>query len=195
MALFKHKKGSENLARKWHGSREDVWPAAYSPFGSMGRFTDDMDRLFEGFGFPSLHRFGPYGWGGVSRFSPDVEILERDGKLVIRADLPGLGKDDVTVDVSEHAVTIEGERKCEHEATEEGVYTCERAYGHFRREIPLPEGVKTDTAKANFKNGILQITFDVPETAKKHRRLEIGEEPVGGKKSEPVGAKKGETAA
>ena len=73
----------------------------------------------------------------------------------------------VTVDVSEHAVTIEGERKCEHEATEEGVYTCERSYGHFRREIPLPEGVKTDTAKANFKNGILEITFDAPETAKK----------------------------
>ena len=91
---------------------------------------------------------------------------------------------DVTVDVSDHAVTIEGERKCEHEATEEGVYTCERAYGHFRREIPLPEGVKTDTAKANFKNGTLEITLDAPETAKSRRRLEIGQEPVSGKKGE-----------
>ena len=185
MALLKHKKGSETLQPKWQGSVYDR-PAAYSPFGLMGRFTDDMDRLFEGFGFPSLHRFIPYGWGGALRFSPDVEILERDGKLLIRADLPGLDKDDVTVDVSEHAVTIEGERKCEHEATEEGVYTCERAYGHFRREIPLPEGVKTDTAKANFKNGTLEITFDAPETAKKRRRLEVGE---------AVGAKKSETAA
>ena len=114
-----------------------------------------------------------------------MEILERDGKLLIRADLPGLDKDDVTVDVSEHAVTIEGERKCEHEATEEGVYTCERTYGHFRRDIPLPEGVKTDTAKANFKNGTLEITFDAAETAKnRRRRLEIGQEPVGAKKSE-----------
>ena len=189
MALLKHKKGSENLPRMWQGSREDVWPAAYSPFGLMGRFTDDMDRLFEGFGFPSLHRFRPYSWGGASRFSPDVEVLERDGKLLIRADLPGLNKDEVTVDVSDHAVTIEGERKCEHEATEEGVYTCERAYGHFRREIPLPEGVKTDTAKANFKNGTLEITLDAPETAKKRRKLEIGEE------AEAVGTKKGETAA
>src|SRR5262252_2575315 len=76
------------------------------------------------------------------------------------------------------AVTIEGERKCEHEATEEGVYTCERSYGHFRREIPLPEGVKTDTAKANFKNGILEITLDAPE-AKKSRRIAITEETGG----------------
>jgi HSP20 family protein len=183
MALYKHKKSSEDLPRKWQGSREDVWPAAYSPFGLMRRFTDDMDRLFEGVGFPSQYRLRPE-WGGALGFSPDVEILERDGKLLIRADLPGLDKEDVTVDVSEHAVTIEGERKCEHEATEEGVYTCERAYGHFHREIPLPEGVKTDTAKANFKNGTLEITLDAPDTAKNRRRLKIGEEAVSGKKGE-----------
>jgi len=186
MALYKHKKSPEALERQRQGSRANDWPAAYSPFGLMRRFTDDIDRMFEGFG-PSLHRFSPWGWGGESRFSPDVEMLERDGKLLIRADLPGLDKNDVTVDVSDHAVTIEGERKCEHEATEEGVYTCERAYGHFRREIPLPEGVKTDTAKANFKNGTLEITFDAPETATNRRRLEINQE--------HVGAKKGETAA
>jgi HSP20 family protein len=184
MALFKHKKGSEDLERKRQGFGADYWPAAYSPFGLMRRFTDDIDRMFEGSGFPSFYRFSPWGWGSESRFSPDVEMLERDGKLLIRADLPGLDKDDVTVDVSEHAVTIEGERKCEHEATEEGVYTCERTYGHFRREIPLPEGVKTDTAKANFKNGTLEITFDASDTAKNRRRLQIGEEPVGGKKGE-----------
>jgi len=181
MALFKHKKGPETLAPKWQGSRAYEWPAAYSPFGLMRQFTDEIDRMFEGSGFPSLYRFSPWGWGGESRFCPEVEILERDGKFLIRADLPGLDKDDVTVDVSEHAVTIEGERKCEHESTEEGVYTCERAYGHFHRNIPLPEGVKTDTATANFKNGILEITLDAPETAKS-RRLQIGEEPVGGKK-------------
>jgi HSP20 family protein len=181
MALFKHTKSPEGLERRWQGSRADEWPAAYTPSGLMRRFTDDIDRMFEGFG-PSLHRFRP--WGGESRFSPDVEMLERDGKLLIRADLPGLDKNDVTVDISDHAVTIEGERKCEHEATEEGVYTCERAYGHFRREIPLPEGIKTDTAKANFKNGTLEITLDAPETAKSRRRLAIGQEPVSGKKGE-----------
>jgi HSP20 family protein len=88
------------------------------------------------------------------------------------------------VDVSEHAVTIEGERKCEYEHTEEGVYTYERAYGHFRREVPLPEVVKTDTAKAKFKNGTLEITFEAPETARNRRRLPIGEDTVSDKKGE-----------
>jgi len=153
----------------------------------MRRFADEMDRMFEGLGFPSTHHFGPSGWGEQQRFSPVLDILERDGKLVIRADLPGLSKDNVNVDVSEHSVTIEGERKCEHEDNKEGVYTCERSYGHFHREIPLPEGVKTETAKANFKNGILEVTFDAPDASKNRRRIQIDEE--------AGTSKRGETAA
>jgi HSP20 family protein len=146
-----------------------------------------MDRMFEGFGFPSMKRLGRWGWGGENRFSPELEILKSGGKLVIRADLPGLNKEDVNVNVSEHTLTIEGERKQEHESTEGGVYTSERSYGHFRREIPLPEGVNPDTAKANFKNGTLEITLDAPETAKNERHIEIGEE--------ATDTKRGETAA
>ncbi len=137
--------------------------------------------------FPSMQRFIPRGWGGEAQFSPEVEVLERDGKLIVRADLPGLSKDDVNVEVSEHFLTIEGERKREHEKTEEGVYSCERTYGHFYREIPLPEGLKTDTAKANFKNGVLEITFDAPKSAQNRHRIQIAEE--------TAGSKKGETAA
>jgi HSP20 family protein len=179
--LSKEKKSSQTLERKQ--SRGDMWPA-YSPFGIMRRFADDMDRMFGGFGFPSIRRWG---WGTEGRFSPDLEILERDKKLIIRADLPGLNKEDVNINISEHTLTIEGERKQEHESIEGGVYKSERSYGHFRREIPLPEGVNPDTAKANFKNGILEITLDAPETAKNQRRIEIGEE--------ETGTKKGATAA
>ena len=181
--LPKEKKSSQTVERK--PSSGDVWPASYSPFGIMRRFADDMDRMFEGFGFPSMRR--RWGWGAETRFSPELEILERDGKLVIQADLPGLNKEDVNVDISEHTLTIEGDRKQEHESTEGGVYTSERSYGHFRREIPLPEGINPDTAKANFKNGTLEITLDAPEPAKNQRRIEIGEE--------KTGTKKGETAA
>jgi HSP20 family protein len=183
--LSKEKKSSQNLEQKT--SRGDVWPASYSPFSMMRRFANDMDRMFEGFGFPSMRRFGRWGWGTESPFSPELEILEREGKLIIRADLPGLNKEEVNVDISEHALTIEGERKREHETTERGVYTSERSYGHFRREIPLPEGINTETAKANFKNGTLEITLDAPDTAKNRRRIQIGEE--------ETGTKKGETAA
>jgi HSP20 family protein len=171
-------KGSQNLERNQQGSRRDFWPTTYSPFGLMRRFADDMDRMF-----------GSLDWNDQQLFSPELDIYEKDGKLVVRADLPGVSKDNVKVDLSEHVLTIEGERKCEHEDNDQGVYTCERSersYGHFRREIALPEGVNTDTAKANFKNGTLEITFDSPQTSKTRRRIEIQDEgggsPISGKR-------------
>src|ERR1051326_5746396 len=102
-------------------------------FSLMRRFADEMDRVFEDFGFPTMERVGR-SWG-MERFSPQIDIFERDSKLVIRADLPGMSKEDVTVDVTEDAVVIEGERKFEHEENEQGVYRSERSYGRFHREI------------------------------------------------------------
>jgi HSP20 family protein len=184
--LSKKQQGSQNIEQKPQSSRVDVWPM-YSPFSMMRRFAEDMDRFFGSAGFPSMHRFIPRGWAGEAQFSPEIEILERDGKLIVRADLPGLSKDDVKVEGSEHSLIIEGERKREHEKTEEGVYSCERTYGHFYREIPLPESVKTDSAKANFKDGVLEVTFDAPKSAQNRHRIQIAEE--------TSGSKKGETAA
>jgi HSP20 family protein len=109
----------------------------------------------------------------MERFSPQVDIFERDGKLVLHADLPGMTKDDVTVEVTDDAVVIQGERKYEHEENQEGVYRSERSYGRFYRQIPLPEGVKTENATANFKNGVLEVTLDAPQTAKNRKRIEI----------------------
>jgi HSP20 family protein len=155
-------------------SRWEPWPSG--PFGMMRRWFDDMDRIFEDFGFPTFERLRPWTTSEAA-FSPHVDMFERNGKLVISADLPGLSKDDVKVDITEDAILIEGERKYEHEQREEGVYRSERGYGQFRRQIPLPEGVKTDTASANFKNGVLEITMDAPQLAKTRRRIQIqGEE-------------------
>jgi HSP20 family protein len=156
--------------RRGQVSRMESWPIS-SPFGMMRRMADEMDRMFEGFGFPSMERFSP--WSSAERFSPEVDMFERNGKLVISADLPGLTKDDVKVEVTDDAVMLEGERKYEHEEREEGIYRSERGYGHFRRHIPLPEGVKTDTATANFKNGVLEITLDAPQLSKSKRRVEV----------------------
>ena len=153
-------------------SRRDWWPVG-SPFGMMRRFADDMDRLFENFGFPTLGQGNFARSVGLDRFSPQVDIFERDGKLVVRADLPGMSKDDVTVEVTDDAVVIEGERKFEHEENQEGVYRSERSYGRFHREIPLPDGVKTENAKANFKDGVLEVVIDAPQTTKNRRRVDI----------------------
>jgi len=164
--------------RRGQISRMEPWPA-YSPFGMMRRFVDEMDRMFEGFGFPTMERFNP--WTSGEQFSPEVEIFERDGKLILRADLPGLTNDDVKVDITEDAVNLEGERKYEHEEREEGVYRSERGYGHFRRYIPLPEGAKTDSATATFKNGVLEITIEAPQASKNRRRIQIQGEETGQK--------------
>jgi HSP20 family protein len=141
----------------------------------MRRFADQMDRMFEGFNFPSWDRFT------LSTFSPQIDIVERGGKLVLRCDLPGMTKDDVKVEITDEAIVIDGERKYEHEENEKGIYRSERSYGHFHREIPLPDGAKTENATASFKNGVLEVTIDAPPAVKKGRPIEIEGETTGGK--------------
>ncbi len=158
--------------------------AAGSPFSFMRRFSEEMDRLFEDLGLSSgwlTPGFGrelfPAGFGefGRSVWSPQVEVFEREGRLVVRADLPGLTKDDVKVEVAHDRLTISGERKSEHEEKGEGFYRSERSYGSFYRQIPLPEGLKADDAEATFRNGVLEITLQAPQRQTRGRRLEIKE--------------------
>lgn len=158
--------------------------SAFEPFRMMDRFVDEMDRVFEdvfGRGWPTP-RLGRTSLRSPLRselqaWAPEVECFYRNNELVVRADLPGLTKDDIKVDVTEHHITLQGERKREHEEEKGGVYRSERSYGTFYREIPLPEGAITEHAKANFKNGVLEITMPAPpEQVRRGRRLEIGEE-------------------
>jgi HSP20 family protein len=156
-----------------------------SPFSMLERFADEMDRVFENFGFGGLRsRQSGRGFGllsGEDIWTPELEIFHRNSELVIRADLPGLTKDDVKVDVSDNQVIIEGERQRQHEEEREGVFRSERSYGRFYRAIPLPEGVIADQAKATFKNGVLEVTIPAPpEQARRGRRLEISEGSSGG---------------
>ena len=154
-----------------------------SPFAFMRRFNDEMDRLFQNFGFgrgfpeSSFGReMGLFGEGGPSIWSPQVEVFERGGELCVRADLPGMTKDDVEVDIADNALVIRGERRSEREEEEEGegFYRSERSYGSFYRTIPLPEGVDAKNAEATFRNGVLEITMPAPERTER-RRLEIRE--------------------
>ena len=120
-----------------------------SPFRMLDRFAEEMDRLFDDFGFGRGWIAPRLGFGRplirrAEEWLPDVEMLQRNNELVIRADLPGMTKDDVKVDVTEDAITIQGERKREHEEEKAGVYRSERSYGSFYRSIPLPEGAMGD---------------------------------------------------
>jgi HSP20 family protein len=157
-----------------------------TPYGLMRRFATDMERLFEdfeGFRLPSL--FGREFFPFTKEFenvdwSPEIEVRHNNGQFIVRTDLPGLKKEDVNVELTDNLLTIAGQRNDEKEEKREGYYRSERSYGSFYRQVPLPEGAKTDTATAEFTDGVLQITMQAPEREPKARRLEIkkGEEPA-----------------
>jgi HSP20 family protein len=136
--------------------------------------ADQMDRIFEDFGF-GRRSTSPFSReSAISAWAPDIDVFQKNNELTIRADLPGLKREDVTVDITDDSVTIQGSRKHEHEEEREGYYRSERGYGSFCRVIPLPEGAITEQAKANFKDGVLEVTVPAPP-ASKGRRVEIGE--------------------
>src|SRR5215467_3366971 len=129
----------------------------YSPFSLMRRLSDEMDRAFS-------TSFGLNRWFGESgMWNPAVDIRERDGVIEITAELPGMNKEDVRVECTDQGVIIQGEKRRETEKEEGGVHRTERSFGRFYRQIPLPEGAKTDQAKAEFKNGVLEVRVPVPE--------------------------------
>jgi HSP20 family protein len=148
------------------------WSA--SPWATLQRFTDEMDRIFDDFGF-SRSSLAPRAGSNEMR-APEIDMFQRNNELVIKADLPGLKKEDVKIDVTDDELIIQGERRAEHEEEREGVYRTERTYGSFRRVVPLPEGAIADQAKATFNNGVLEITMPAPpEQVTRGRRLEISE--------------------
>ena len=158
----------------------DVGLRLPAPGNLVRRFRDEMDRLFEDFGFDNLTRSLPNAEAlGLGLWAPEVEIFERAGEMVVRADLPGLNKEDIRIDLTDRAITIDGERRQEHEKSDNGYYRSERSYGRFYRRIPLPESVDIDTAKAYFRDGVLEVTFAVSER-KEHRarKLEVSSGPA-----------------
>ena len=148
-----------------------------TPFSLVRTMMDDMDRLFSGFGFSRGLESGL--WGNRSEFAravwaPQVETFRRGDKLVIRADLPGLKRDDVTVNVEDDVLAISGERRDEHEEDRDGYYRSERSYGQFYRAIALPEGVNADDVDASFKDGVLEVTIPAPkETTPRRKRVQV----------------------
>jgi HSP20 family protein len=158
-----------------------------APFAIMRRFARDMDHLFEEFGLESgLHmpRFLSRGRELLRRetgfipaeWSPRVDVVEVKGQFVVRADLPGLSKDDVKVEINDDVITIQGERKQEKKEEREGYCYSECSYGSFYRAIPLPEGADASKATAEFRKGVLEVIVPAPACPEpKARRLEVRE--------------------
>lgn len=133
----------------------------WSPFTQMSTLWDEMNDLFEQhFGGRSLMR--PL--SGMMRWAPSVDMYETDDEIVVKADVPGMSKEDLEVTVTEEAITISGETQAEEEVKGENYMRRERRYGKFTRRLPLPAAVHLDEAKAKFTDGILEVR--VPKEAK-----------------------------
>ena len=106
---------------------------------------------------------------GVQRWVPAMDLTEADDHFVLLADLPGLGEDDVAIEIQDNTLTISGERKSEHEERRRGWYRLERSFGRFSRSLSLPEGVDADAVSAEFDKGVLEIRIPKPEERKPRR--------------------------
>ncbi|WP_435310843.1 Hsp20/alpha crystallin family protein [Primorskyibacter sedentarius] len=109
------------------------------------------------------------GWNGrlspVGMFGPSTDVAETDANVTIEVELPGMSEEDIDISLSGDAMTIRGEKKLENEETRKGVYMSERSYGAFYRTIPLPPGIDTDRAEAEFKRGVLTVTLPKSDEA------------------------------
>jgi len=114
----------------------------------------------------------PLAQGGL--WAPQVEVFERGNNLVIRADLPGLTRDDVDVEVDEDALIIRGERHSDVEDEQEGFYRSERSYGSFYRAIPLPDNIDASACNATFRDGVLEVSLPKPpQQQSRARRIDV----------------------
>ncbi|MBN8232337.1 Hsp20/alpha crystallin family protein [Corallococcus macrosporus] len=144
-----------------------------SPFGLLRRMMEDMDQLFTDFGGRGL--IGRSSVLDEGLWSPQVDVLERNGNLIVKADLPGMKQEDIHVELLSDMLVIEGERSFEkeEESETEGVWSLERSTGSFHRAIPLPEGIDTETVQANFENGVLEVSLKLPQPQPQGKRIEV----------------------
>jgi HSP20 family protein len=163
------------MFEKKHGAI-DPTRAARDPFALLRRMTSELDRAFEDWPSFSLPSFGQMARPEASAWSPKIDVFERDNRLVTRVDLPGMKKEDVTVEVTDGHLALSGERKRETEEKKDNFYRSEREYGSFYRAVPLPEGVKLEDVKALFSDGVLEVSVPLPaQPDTKVRKVQIEE--------------------
>ena len=144
----------------------------WDPFREMASLQERMNRLFSDFRIRA-----PLGEEEITQGSwvPPVDIYETVESIVLEAELPGITKEDIVVEVKDGTLTLKGDRKFVKEVKEENYHRVERSYGAFQRAFTLPGTVQHDRVKAKFKDGILEITLPKVEQAKpKQIKVDVG---------------------
>ncbi len=141
----------------------------WEPLRELNSLQSEMNRLFNTvFDTPS-------GTSGnvLRRWMPAMDLVESGDHFVLRADLPGMGEDDVNIEFEDGTLTVSGERKAEHEDSNEGFHRVERSFGSFSRSLTLPQGIDPEAVTASFDRGVLEIRIPKPEQ-RKPRKIAIG---------------------
>ena len=141
--------------------------AVDTPFGLLRQMTSELDRMLDerwNFDWPKADAIN---------WLPKVDVLEKDNQLITRIDLPGVKKEDVSVELRDGALVLSGERKLEKEEKNNNVYRSECQYGSFYRAVPLPDGVNADDVKATFTNGVLEVSVPLPAAKPNGKKIAI----------------------
>jgi HSP20 family molecular chaperone IbpA len=149
------------------------------PVSAMRKVSDEVDQFAQKFigrpAFGTRTRAGMSGAAGTAGaaadWTPTVEVARRDNRFVVCAELPGVRREDVQIEIRSGRLTIQGERRPRH--AEQAAPRPERAYGHFHRVIALPEGADDDAASASMQDGVLEVTVPVAADTRPGRRIEI----------------------
>ena len=145
----------------------------WEPIRELSSLQSDMNRFFDAM-FQA-----PAGGGQAAqlrRWTPAMDLAETEDAFVLRADLPGVSEEDVSIELEDTVLTVSGERKSDHENKGEGYYRVERAFGAFSRSLTLPKGVDAEAIAAQFTDGVLEVRIPKPEQ-RKPRRIAINGEP------------------
>lgn len=141
---------------------------AVSPFEEMERWFDEFFRRPFSLLRPSW--FPRIGFPEIEEVTPTVDVFEEGDDVVVKAELPGMGKEDIDVKVTDGLITISGEKKKEEKVEKKNYYRMERSYGSFTRTLRLPTEVQTEKATAKFKDGVLEVRIPKTEEAKKKEK-------------------------
>ena len=137
-------------------------------------FSTEFSRLFNSLWEP--------GTVASQRWVPAMDLVEGEDHYLLKADLPGMSEEDVSIEFNDGTLTIAGERRADYERKEKGFFRLERSFGKFSRSLTLPDGVDPDGISALFHDGVLEVRVPKPEQ-RKPRRIEVSSNGNGGPKT------------
>ncbi len=167
---------SERAAPGRGREEEEVRKMAMSPFRGRGFYDlqSEMNRMFdEVLGGMARGRTGRQQGAQATEWAPSMDVLEEDGNLVIRAELPGVKQEDVDIAVHDRVLTISGQRREETETERGGYHVRERRRGAFSRSVMLPQDVDEDGIRARYEDGVLEVTVEGAAAVREPKRIQI----------------------